>query len=317
LGHPRVSLSNVTSYHKDVAASVQKVYEEIFIKILQYLYEITKNPNLCISGGCALNSLANGKVKFNTKFKNIYIPHSPGDSGGSIGSSMFFLNKNKINFNTLSFETPYLGPEYNDEIIEKIINSNKEKFNQNNIKLKKLNKIDLPNVITTELCNQKIIGLFHGKSEFGARALGNRSIIADPRNKNIKEIINLKIKKREGFRPFAPAILFEHVNEWFDCDDENVNYMSKVYPVKNEKINFVPAIVHVDNTGRLQAVKEKDNLFFYKIIESFYQKTKVPIILNTSFNENEPIVNSPQEAIDCFLRTDMDILILESFFISR
>jgi carbamoyltransferase len=316
-GHPRDSSTDVTSYHKDVAASVQKVYEEIFIKILQYLYEITKNPNLCISGGCALNSLANGKVKFNTKFKNIYIPHSPGDSGGSIGSSMFFLNKNKINFNTLSFETPYLGPEYNDEIIEKIINSNKEKFNQNNIKLKKLNKIDLPNVITTELCNQKIIGLFHGKSEFGARALGNRSIIADPRNKNIKEIINLKIKKREGFRPFAPAILFEHVKEWFDCDDENVNYMSKVYPVKKEKINFVPAIVHVDNTGRLQAVKEKDNFFFYKIIESFYQKTKVPIILNTSFNENEPIVNSPQEAIDCFLRTDMDILILEGFFISR
>ena len=317
LGMPRNKSEMVSSYHKDLAASVQKVYEEIFIKILQYLYEITKNPNVCISGGCALNSLANGKVKLNTKFKNIYIPHSPGDSGGSIGSSAFFLNKNKINFNRLSFDTPYLGPEYNNQTIKKIINSNKEKFNENNIKIIELNKIDLPKVIATELCNQRIIGLFHGKSEFGARALGNRSIIADPRNINIKEIINHKIKKREGFRPFAPAVLSEYVNEWFDSDDENLNYMSKVYPVKKDKINIVPAIVHVDNTGRLQAVKKEDNFFFYKIIESFYHNTKVPMILNTSFNENEPIVNSPQEAIDCFLRTNMDILILENFLISR
>lgn len=317
LGVPRDELEVVSSYHKDLAASVQKVYEEILIKIIQHLYEITKNINLCISGGCALNSLANGKVKLNTKFKNIYISHSPGDSGGSIGSSLFFLNKNNINFNRFSFETPYLGPEYNNQMIEKIINSNKEKFNLNNIKIIEYNKIELPKVIAAELCNQRIIGLFHGKSEFGARALGNRSIIADPRNINIKEIINHKIKKREGFRPFAPAILSEHVNEWFECEDENLNYMSKVYPLKKDKINLVPAIVHVDNTGRLQAVKERDNYFFYKIIESFYQNTKVPVILNTSFNENEPIVNSPQEAIDCFLRTNIDILILENFFISR
>jgi carbamoyltransferase len=193
LGMPRNKSEIVSSYHKDLAASVQKVYEEIFIKILQYLYEITKNPNVCISGGCALNSLANGKVKLNTKFKNIYIPHSPGDSGGSIGSSAFFLNKNRINFNRLSFDTPYLGPEYNNQTIKKIINSNKEKFNENNIKITELNKIDLPKVIATELCNQRIIGLFHGKSEFGARALGNRSIIADPRNINIKEINRMNL----------------------------------------------------------------------------------------------------------------------------
>tara|TARA_A100001011_G_scaffold400835_1_gene519589 strand:+ start:764 stop:2506 length:1743 start_codon:yes stop_codon:yes gene_type:complete len=317
LGNPRGEMKEIDQYYRDIAASTQKVYEEILIKILNYLYDLTQNPNLCISGGCGLNSLANGKIKSNTKFKNIFIPHSPGDSGGSIGSSMFFLNQKKLNFNLKSFKTPYLGPFYKNDFIKKEIDLYKNEFSNANFIIKEFNKSDLTKIIALELSKQKIIGIYQGKSEFGARALGNRSIIADPRKENIKEIINLKIKKREGFRPFAPAILYEKVKDWFDCDDENVQYMSKVYPVKKDKVNLVPAIVHEDGTGRLQTVKKEDNLFFYNLIQSFYKISNVPIILNTSFNENEPIVNTPKEAIECFLRTKLDLLILENFLISR
>ena len=317
LGNPRDEINEINQYYRDIAASTQKVYEEIFINILNYLYDITQNPYLCISGGCGLNSLANGKIKSHTNFKNIFIPHSPGDSGGSIGSSMYFLNQKNANLNLKSFQTPYLGPFYKNDSIKKEIDLYKNEFSNADFNIKEFDKLDIPKIIALELSKQKIIGIYHGKSEFGARALGNRSIIADPRKENIKEIINLKIKKRESFRPFAPAILYEKVNDWFDCDDENVQYMSKVYPVKKDKVNLVPAIVHEDGTGRLQTVKKEDNPFFYNLIQSFYKISNVPIILNTSFNENEPIVNTPKEAIECFLRTKLDLLLLENFLISR
>ncbi len=168
-----------------------------------------------------------------------------------------------------------------------------------------------------KLILKKVIGWFQGQSEFGPRALGNRSIICDPRGDKIQDLINKKIKKRENFRPFAPSVLFNEVHNWFDVQEVDEPYMSRVFPVKEKKKHLIPAVVHCDGTGRLQTVKEQNNKKFFSLIKKFYQVTEVPILLNTSFNENEPIVNSPIDAIECFLRTDMDILVMENFILEK
>ena len=178
------------------------------------------------------------------------------------------------------------------------------------------NDEELSKKVAIELSNSKIVGWFQGKTEWGPRSLGNRSILADARNPNIKNIINSKIKRRESFRPFAPSILFEQTNEWFEIEKE-VPYMSEVYPIRIEKTKLLPGITHIDGTGRLQTVKKENNLRYYNLISHFYDLTGVPILLNTSFNENEPIVNTPVEAIECFDRTDMDLLVIENYIISR
>ncbi len=310
LGKERKKNDPITDTHKDIAKSAQIVYEEIFLKLLNNLYDKYKIKNLTLSGGCIMNSVANGKILKNTPFKNIYIPPNPGDAGGAIGSAASLINsQNKIIVKNYSF----LGNKFYSEDIEKYlkINSALKKF-----QIKKLSLNDLINVTAKSLTESKIIGWFQGRMEWGPRALGNRSILADPRNPNIKNIINLKIKRRESFRPFAPSVLNEFSKEWFEINKE-VPFMSEVYPVKKDKQHILPAITHVDGTGRLQTVKKQDNEKYYKLILRFYELTNVPVILNTSFNENEPIVRSPQEAINCFLRTSMDILVLEDWIIIR
>ena len=271
-----------------------------------------KTPNIVFAGGCALNSLANGKVLINSNFKNIFIPYAPSDSGGAIGSALY-VNEKIYNLKTSNVTTPFLGTEYSNNQIKKIIDSN----DLSSFKIKFINEDDLLYDYTvSKLINSKIIGWFQSKMEFGSRALGNRSILADPRDKNMKDIINSKIKRRESFRPFAPSILEHEKNNWFETKYDNI-YMSAVEKIKKEKRELIPAVTHVDGTGRVQSVKLKINKKFYNLIEHFFKETGVPILLNTSFNENEPIICQPQEAINCFLRTDLDVVVIGNFVIER
>ena len=313
LGPKRKAKDEITQYHKNLACSTQSVYEEIFFKILNKLYEITKNENLCISGGCAQNSVANGKIILNTKFKNIYVSSSSGDSGGAIGAATFFLSKRNIFLRKESGS--FYGPSYSSEQINESILKNK-----NN--LSNIDRIDFKSdeelftYVSSSLMEKKIIGWFQGKMEWGPRALGNRSILANPAVSNIKDIINSKIKRRESFRPFAPSILEEHASEWFNNFHESL-FMSFVSEVKKEKRSIIPSVVHIDGTGRLQTVSKKTNIRFYSLIQNFYKMTGIPLLLNTSFNENEPIVMSPDHAISCFIRTNMDLLVLEKTVLIR
>ena len=312
LGRERLATDEINQIHKDIARSAQEVYEDIFISLLNKLYSKYKINNLTLSGGCIMNSVANGKILEKTEFKNIYISPNPGDAGGSIGSAASLIKKNNkeiLNKNTYSF----LGNEYTDDNIETILkeNSLSEKFHIQKITYKKIIE-ETANSLQKSL----IVGWFQGKMEWGPRALGNRSILADPRNPDIKNILNIKIKRRESFRPFAPSILVDFVNEWFEINSE-VPYMSEVYPVRSDKRSILPAITHVDGTGRLQTVKKSENKKYYDLISKFNELTSVPVLLNTSFNENEPIVRTPQEALNCFLRTNMDVLVLGNWMIKR
>ena len=312
IGKDRKKDEKITQRHMDIAKSAQVVYEKTLFTLLNILYEKYKIKNLTLSGGCAMNSVANGKILKKTSFDKIYISPNPGDAGGSVGSALQFLLKNKSKIEK-NINYAYLGKNYNDEIIQREIeNKNLKK----NFHVEKLSNENLLNFVTEQLCLSKVVGWFQGKMEWGARALGNRSILADARNPKIKDIINSKIKRRESFRPFAPAILREFTDEWFEIN-KDVPYMSEVYKILEKHIKKLPGITHVDGTGRLQTVSELNNLKFYNLINTFYKKTKIPLILNTSFNENEPIVESPEQAINCFLRTEMDILVLENWIILR
>ena len=312
IGDERKFDDEINQRHMDIAKSAQVVYENTLFTLLTSLYQKYKIKNLTLSGGCAMNSVANGKILKKTPFEKVYISPNPGDAGGSIGSALFFLlEKGQKIENNINYA--YLGSNYSDEDIEQVIS---QKDLKKNFFVKKYSDEDLYNFISDQLCLSKIIGWFQGKMEWGARALGNRSILADARNPKIKDIINKKIKKRESFRPFAPAILEEFTSQWFEID-KDVPYMSEVYKILKNKVNDLPGITHVDGTGRLQTVTKSNNNKFYCLIKNFYNKTNIPIVLNTSFNENEPIVESPGQAIDCFLRTNMDILVLGSWVISR
>ena len=316
LGEPRKQNDPLLQKHKDIARATQQIYEEVFFHILQDAHKTYNCDNLVLAGGCAMNSSANGKILKNTKFRNIYIPSNPGDGGGAVGAAISKLDKKYLGL-IANNDFAYTGIEYDSASIEKAINE----FDLfNNFKVEKLTLEELIESTTNHLLSLKIIGWFQGKMEWGPRALGNRSILADPRNIKIRDLINLKIKKREIFRPFAPAIIDKYVQDWFDIPNSSakaVPFMSEVYKIKKDKQLLIPAVTHVDGTGRLQTVNEKDNKIFYLLIKNFFQKTGVPILLNTSFNENEPIVNTPNEAISCFLRTKMDVLVLGNWIITR
>ena len=312
LGEERKKNEKVTTKHMDLAKSTQVVYENIFFHILNNLYKKYKNDKLSLSGGCAMNSVANGKIIRNTSFNKVYISPNPGDAGGAIGSACVHIHKNLKKVIKVK-NYAYLGPRYDSKIIKDILDSN---TTIKDYKIEFCSDQEISKRISEKLSESKVIGWFQDETEWGPRALGNRSIIADARNPNIKEIINSKIKRRESFRPFAPSILFEKTQEWFQIENE-VPFMSEVYPIKEDKLKLLPGITHVDGTGRLQTVKKSNNLKYYNLINSFYKLTGVPIILNTSFNENEPIVNTPEEAINCFHRTDMDLLVIGNYIISR
>jgi carbamoyltransferase len=247
----------------------------------------------------------------------LFIPSNPGDAGGAIGAAYTLWHKLK-KVRPKKNVNAYLGLDYTDKEIEKILKANNEK-----LKIKKSsfthyeNEDFLCKFIAEEIAKEKVIGWFQGRMEWGPRALGNRSIIADPRSKNIKDIINSKIKRRESFRPFAPSVLFEEVNNWFLNFKDEEPFMSRVMEFYDNKKELVPGVVHIDGTGRLQTINKEQNPRYYKLIKYFFNLTGVPMILNTSFNENEPIVLNPEQALNCYLRTEMDILVLNNWVITR
>ena len=305
---------NLENFKANIASSIQNIFEDILIKIVTELSQKKFSDNLVYAGGCALNSLANKKIFDNKLFKKVFIPYAPGDGGGSIGSSLYYLSSSYKIFNKSNLQNPYLGPKFNNNIIKSTIENLKidQKYDVKYFD----NKSELNREAAKFLNENNVVGYFNNKMEFGARALGNRSILANPCSNKIKDIINEKIKRRENFRPFAPAILDNHKNQWFDNNRSNP-FMSSVEHILPEKRSLIPAVTHFDGTGRVQTVSKKINGEFYCLIEEFYRLSNVPILLNTSFNENEPIVMKPEEAINCFERTKMDNLIIENFLISR
>lgn len=308
-GAARAKDGELTQFHKDMAASIQKACEEIIFHILRDLHTKTGLDNLCVAGGVAQNSVANGKIIANTPFKNLYIPPAGHDAGTSIGAALWQYNEVLKNPRIAPMMHGYLGPTFNDDEVAEFLSSCGMAF-------ERLDEETLLERVSQRLIDAGVVGWFQGRAEFGPRALGHRSIIADPRRIDAKELLNSKIKRRESFRPFAPSILAEYVDEYFERND-NVPFMEKVFAIKEEKRAAIPAVTHVDGTGRLQTVASSAEPKYHALITKFYEKTGVPILLNTSFNENEPIVNTPAEALDCFLRTKMDMLVIGNCVVSR
>jgi len=308
-GPKRNENDDITQYHKDLASSVQRVTEELIFHILDHLQKITKSKNICIAGGVAQNSVANGKILDNTMFENLYIPPAGHDAGTAIGSVLWLYNQIQGNDRIKPMLHSYFGSQFSDSEIEQYLKSQ-------NIKYTKYNDFELNNKVTDCLINAGVIGWFQGRAEFGPRSLGNRSIICDPTRNDAKELINAKIKRRELFRPFAPSILKEYVTEYFE-KAADAPFMEKVLQIKKDKRSLLSAVTHVDGSGRLQTVDKSVNPKYYGLIESFYRKSGVPILLNTSFNENEPIVNTPAEAYACFSRTSMDMIVMGNIVIER
>lgn len=309
LGKPRDKNESLSQYHKDIAASVQKRCEEVIFHILNHLQKRTCLKNICIAGGVAQNSVANGKITELSGFENVYIPSAGYDAGTAIGSALFFYH-NELGNNKVEFvRRADLGAQYSDDEIEQFLREKKADYMRYDDRLTIEKTAQL-------LAEGNVIGWFQGRTEFGPRALGNRSVLVDPSRTDAKDLLNAKIKRRESFRPFAPSILREFVTEYFETEDDVV-FMEKVFKIKEDKRKLIPAVTHVDGTGRLQTVHKDVTPKYYALIEKFRQKTGIPLLLNTSFNENEPIVNSPSEALDCYLRTEMDALILGNCVLER
>ncbi|MEO6682333.1 MAG: carbamoyltransferase C-terminal domain-containing protein [Ginsengibacter sp.] len=308
-GKPRSKEEPLNMHHHDIAASVQKMTEMTIFHMMESLQKKTGLKNICISGGVAQNSVANGKIKLNTGFKNIYIPSAGHDAGISMGAALYVQHQLLGKDIMPAIMSAYTGSHYSNQEITDCLKENSIAFSE------------LPDDVLFEkivdcLTEGGVVGWFSGRAEFGPRALGGRSILADPRRKDAKEIINSKIKRRESFRPFAPSILKEDVSDYFEQTDD-VPFMEKVFQIKENRREEIPAVTHVDGSGRLQTVDKTISPRYYNLIKAFKNRTGVPILLNTSFNENEPIVNHPQEALNCFLRTDMDMLVMENVVVVR
>ena len=305
---PRKEGQKTEQIHYDIGASAQKVLEDVMLKMVNHIYLKTKMKNLCMSGGVALNGVANYQILKNGPFDNVHIPPSPGDGGSAVGCAqyLYFVHNNKKriienNHSKLIQENVYVGPSYTDEYIIKFLDSN-------NIKYEKFEKQSLLKKTAQLISTGNIVGWYQGKMEWGPRALGNRSILADPRNASMKDILNEKIKHRESFRPFAPSVLEEYASDFFDIDIPSP-YMLMVTKVKKPEI--IPAVTHVDGTGRLQTVSNDANPLYYDLINEFYKITGVPVIINTSMNVmGEPIVNTPEQAFQMIVKTDMDCLVM-------
>ena len=317
LGPRRAPGEPLTHRHEQIAASLQQRYEEAFLHLLNHVYEQVKIPHLCLAGGCAMNSVANGKIFHRTPFKEVYIQAAAGDAGGAIGAAFYVWNQTLRHSRSFVLESAYWGPQFSEAELSEAINGRHDELVQSNCTIEKIeDKIALCRQTAQEIAAGKVVGWFQGRMEWGPRALGNRSILADPRKPEMKEVLNQRIKRRESFRPFAPSILLDAVDEYFEQNYPDP-FMIKVYLIRPEKRALIPAVTHVDGTGRLQTVAEKDNPLYWRLIKEFEQITQIPILLNTSFNENEPIVCHPQEAIDCFLRTKMDVLALGPYLMKR
>ena len=324
----------LTQFHMDIAASIQKVTEGIMIKIIKSLKEEFNISNLCLAGGVALNCVANGKILKSQIFDNIWVQPAAGDAGGSLGAALALWHIDQNNSRIVdykdSMQGSYLGPEYSQQEIE-------EQLNKAGAKYKIFKDEELLDKTATDLSKEEAIGWFQGRMEFGPRALGNRSILGDPRSSEMQKNLNLKVKYRESFRPFAPSILKEDLSEWFDLNVDSpymlmVSNISEDKTIKmtddqkklfgidklNVKRSEIPAVTHVDYSARIQTVDKETNKKYYELIEKFKEKTNCPILVNTSFNvRGEPIVNTPLDAFNCFMGTDLDKLVIGNCYLDK
>lgn len=308
LGPPRDPSAPLEDRHRDLARSIQVVYEDAFFNLLDMLGRRYDSTRLCLSGGCAANSVANGKIHERSRFTDSFIAPSGGDAGGAVGAALYVWHA--LGQDGRATDSAYLGPSYGDDEIRAMLDATECRYDT------AADEGELCARTADAIAAGQVVGWFQGRLEWGPRALGNRSIVCDPRRPDMKEILNAKIKRRESFRPFAPSILHERVPDWFE-HDAPVPYMSKVFQIREAQRSRVPAVTHVDGSGRLQTVDRDANPRYYRLIEEFEKRTGVPMVLNTSFNENEPIVCRPEEALGCFLRTEMDLLVLGDHLVRR
>jgi carbamoyltransferase len=300
----------------DVAASAQLVYEDVFFKLLDDLHQRTKLGKLALAGGCALNSVANGKIYEKSPFKEVFIQPAAGDNGTAVGAAYYVEHAVLKRPRRFAMEHAYTGPAYDDQQIEQVIEAARGTGWDSAISVRRATDAELFATGAKAIADGKIVGWFQGAMEFGPRALGNRSIVADPRRADMKDILNQRIKHRETYRPFAPSILEERVGDYFERSEPSP-FMLMVYKVKEDKRAQIPAVTHVDGTGRLQTVSAKTNPRYHALITEFGRLTCVPLVLNTSFNEHEPIVASPKDALSCYLKTRMDVLAMGNWLLVR
>ena len=311
LGIPnRLPEEPINDVHKNISSALQYTYEKHFFRLLNKLYEKTKSKNLCLSGGCAYNGTANGKIQSKTPFKNIWIPPAPSDAGSAIGAALNYWNH--ITNDRKENKTPFLGPS---EKILDVVSIVKE--NDNKIFYEALSDNELLPKVAKLISEGNIIGWVSGQLEFGARALGNRSILADPRDPQMKKRVNMVVKKREGFRPFAPMCCYDDMKNFFTPNIE-IPYMNQIVSVNPKYRKKLPSITHIDGSARVQTLREDFNPKMYKLLKEYQKITKYPILLNTSFNlKDQTMVRDSQEAIDTFMNCDMDYLVIENIFISK
>lgn len=317
LGPRRQEDSPIQSRHLNIAASLQARLEEIILSLLSEFNKLYGINELCMAGGVAQNCVVNGKIFDQAPFKKIYIPPAAGDAGLAIGAAYYLWNYLLDKPRDFVMRDACWGPAYDEEAINNELLLMKDELGKQGCKIEKVeNEEELCKFTARAIADGAVVGWFQGRMEWGPRALGNRSILVDPRRTEMKEVLNQRIKHREPFRPFAPSVLEEKTQEYFERDYPSP-FMLFTYKVKPGKVKIIPAPTHVDNTGRLQTVSKEENPLFWQLINEFERITGVPVLLNTSFNDNEPIVNSPKEAIECFLRTKMDILVLGKIFIKK
>lgn len=309
LGEPREPRIEITKIHEDVAASLQAMLEEAELSLVRNLQERTEQTALVMAGGVALNSAFNGKILPKTGFEDIFIQPAAGDAGTSLGVCYYIYHQVLGHPRNFVMNDAYTGPGYTDSEIQAALDAA-------NLSYQTLDEDALVKRAAEIVANGDVLGWFQGRMEWGPRALGNRSIIADPRRTDMKDILNARIKHREPFRPFAPSVLLEATGDYFDQSYPDP-FMLKVYGVREEKQTEIPAVTHVDGTGRLQTVQREHSPLYWSLINAFGERTGTPVVLNTSFNENEPIVCNPQEAIDCFSRTRMDALAIGHYLVQK
>lgn len=316
LGPRRNANDPLEQRHFDIACSTQAMYEEAFFHLLNMLHARHKLPNIVVSGGCGANSVANGKIRRMTPYRRVFVQSAAGDAGGALGAA-FAMWRRIGGERSFVMDHAYWGPQFGADDIALLLSERSMPLADAGCSIEKIDGEQALCKRTAEaVADGKVVGWFQGRMEWGPRALGNRSIICDPRRADMRAILNAKIKRRESFRPFAPSILSEAVSEWFEEDDD-VPFMMQVFQIRAEKRPLIPAVTHVDGSGRLQTVKKEANPRYHALISAFRDIAGVPMVLNTSFNENEPVVCTPQEALNCFLRTGMDMLVLGETMIVR
>jgi carbamoyltransferase len=308
-GRPREPHAEITQREMDLAYAMQRRFEDVFFQLLNQLHQRVPCEELAMAGGCALNSVANGKLFMRTPFRRTWIQPAAGDEGLAVGAALHTYHAVLNQPRRFVMQNSFLGPEFSDARIE-------SDLRKANLRYRKLEREPLLNAVAQQIAAGNVVGWFQGRMEWGPRALGNRSILAHPGLPGMKDVLNARIKQREWFRPFAPSILEERQCEYFEHDHPSP-FMLHVYKIRPEKRAQLSAVNHVDDTGRLQSVSRDENPLYYELIRAFERETRIPVLLNTSFNENEPIVCQPEEAINCFKRTRMDLLAIGPYLSSK